>query len=280
MKLLVVAVACLVALVAAEEPIVLHYHENIGIQRAEQIRQAELAADFDGSRITGGSTAALGAYPYMGGLVITLTTGGTSVCGSSLLSNTRLVTAAHCWWDGRNRARQFTVVLGSIRLFSGGTRLNTNNVQMHGSWNPNNANNDVAIIVIPWVNYSNTIRNIGLASGSNDFAGTWAWAAGFGATGDGHNIGSNQALSHARLQVITNAVCRNTFGSSIVVASTICVSGANRVSTCGGDSGGPLVANNVLIGITSFGSPRGCQQNLPAGFARVTSFNAWIRARI
>ncbi|XP_013178901.1 PREDICTED: collagenase-like [Papilio xuthus] len=280
MKLLVVAAACLVALVAAEEPIVLHYHENIGFKRAEQIRQAELAADFDGNRITGGSAASLGAYPFMGGLVIAMTTGQTSVCGSSLLTNTRLVTAAHCWWDGRSQARQFTVVLGSIRLFSGGTRINTNRVQMHGSWNPNNANNDVAVITINSVSYSNNIRNIAMASGSNDFAGTWAWAAGFGATGDGHNIGSNQALSHARVQVITNAVCRNTFGSSIVVASTLCISGANRVSTCGGDSGGPLVANNQLIGITSFGSPRGCQQSLPAGFARVTSFNSWISARL
>ncbi|XP_014355133.2 collagenase [Papilio machaon] len=280
MKLLVLAVACLVALVAAEEPIVLHYHENIGIKRAEQIRLAELAADFDGSRITGGSTASLGEYPYMGGLVIAMTTGQTSVCGSSLLTNTKLVTAAHCWWDGRNQARQFTVVLGSVRLFSGGTRINTNRVQMHDNWNPRNANNDVAVITINWVNYSNNIRNIGMASGSNSFAGTWAWIAGFGVTGDGHNIGNNQALSHARVQVITNDVCRNTYGSSIVVASTICISGANRVSTCGGDSGGPLVANNQLIGITSFGSPRGCQQNLPAGFARVTSFNSWISARL
>ncbi|XP_013140881.1 PREDICTED: collagenase-like isoform X2 [Papilio polytes] len=280
MKLIAIVLCALAALAAAEEPIELDYHNNVGVPKAEALKQAELAADFDGTRIVGGSAAALGAYPYMGGLVITLTDGRTSVCGSSLVSNTRLVTAAHCWRTRNAQARQFVVVLGSIRLFSGGTRITTNRVEMHGSYNMNNLNNDVAMIVINSVAYNNNIRNIGLASGTNDYAGTWAWAAGFGLTADGGNIGNNQFLSHARLQVITNNVCRQTYGSATVIASTLCISGANRVSTCNGDSGGPLAVGNTLIGVTSFGSIRGCQQNQPAGFARVTSFNAWIRARM
>lgn len=89
-----------------------------------------------------------------GGLVIALMSGATSVCGSSLLTNTRLVTAAHCWRDTRNQARQFTVVLGSNRLFSGGTRIATNSVAVHASYNPNTLHNDVAIITIRSVAYS------------------------------------------------------------------------------------------------------------------------------
>ncbi|XP_013141129.1 PREDICTED: collagenase-like [Papilio polytes] len=277
MKVFVV-LSCLAALAVAYEPIELDYHLNVGIPRAEVIKQAELAADFDGSRIVGGSAASLGAYPYMGGLVILLTDGRTSVCGSSLISNTRLVTAAHCWRDRTTQAREFTVVLGSIRLFSGGTRIVTNRVQVHGSYSTSNYNNDIAVITINSVAYTNNIRNIGLASGSNDFAGSWADAAGFGLTADGGSISNNQFLSHARVQVITNNVCRLTFGISTVISSTLCISGANRISTCSGDSGGPLAIGNTLIGVTSFGSSRGCQHNLPAGFARVTSFNAWIRS--
>lgn len=45
------------------------------------------------------------------------------------------------------------------------------------------------------------------------------------------------------LQVITNAVCSNTFGNTIV-ASTLCTSGAGGVGTCGGDSGGPLTVGS------------------------------------
>nr|AGU27161.1 serine protease 13 [Antheraea pernyi] len=284
MKSFVLFVAFVSAVLAFEEPL-RFYHETAGIREAARIKQAEEALDFDGGRITGGSAAALGAHPHMGGLVITLTSGATSVCGSSLLSNTRLATAAHCWWDGRNQARQFTVVLGSIRLFTGGVRINTSNVQMHGSWNPSTIQNDVAIIVIGWVGYTNAINRINLPLGTlanNLFVGTTATAAGFGRTGDNVGIGNNQFLSHVNLPVITNAVCAQTFGN--VIASTLCVSGANGRSTCPGDSGGPLAVTSggqrVLIGITSFGSARGCQLGFPAAFVRVTSFNAWIQARI
>ncbi|CAK1591456.1 unnamed protein product [Parnassius mnemosyne] len=286
MKLFLVALSCLVSLVLAKEPILLHYHENVGISLAERIRQSELAADFDGSRIVGGSAASLGAYPHLGGLVITLTSGQTSVCGSSLLSNTRLLTAGHCWFDGRNQAREFTVVLGSTRLFSGGTRVRTSDVQTHSNYNTNTLNNDLAIIKTQWINFNNNIRPINLPSGSllnNNFVGAWAQAAGFGRTSDSTGISNNQFQSHVNLQVITNSECRRSFGPTIV-SSTLCTSGAGGQSTCGGDSGGPLSINNggntVLIGVVSFGSARGCQLGYPAGFARVTSFVSWIQARL
>ncbi|KAJ2950271.1 hypothetical protein O0L34_g11634 [Tuta absoluta] len=257
-----------------------HYHDNVGIKEAARIKATEEAVNFDGSRIVGGSAASLGQYPHLGGLVVPLTNGQTSVCGSSLITNTRLVTAAHCWWDGVRQARQFTVVLGSLTLFSGGTRINTNNVVMHQNWNPNTIANDVAVIVVPWVNFNNNIRNIGLASGSNQYAGQWAWAAGFGAQRDGTNgIPTNQRLHHVQLQVITNAACRNFFGNSII-ASTLCTDGAARRSTCGGDSGGPLAIGNSLIGITSFGYVHGCEVGWPAAFTRVTSYNSWISSRL
>ncbi|XP_050347635.1 collagenase-like [Nymphalis io] len=283
MKLLIVVVG-LVFAVVAEEPITLDYHEKIGIPEAARIKLAEEAQDFDGSRIVGGQASSLGANPHLGGLVITLTNGRQSVCGSSLLSNTRLVTAAHCWRDRSNQARQFTVVLGSIRLFSGGVRINTNNVVLHGSYNTQTLNNDIAIIRINHVGYNNNIQRIAIATGNNDFVGAWATAAGFGKTADNVGISSNQAQRQVNMQVITNAVCRNTFGSSVIIGSTLCTATTGGRSTCGGDSGGPLWIGSGggrrLIGITSFGSSSGCSRGLPAGFARVTSFAPWINSRL
>ncbi|XP_041983514.1 collagenase-like [Aricia agestis] len=276
----------LLPLVLAYEPIISNYHEEVGIKEAEKIRAYEEAVDFDGGRIVGGTPAAVGTYPHLGGLVIILTNGATSVCGSSLLSNTKLVTAAHCWRDSRNQARQFTVVLGSARLFSGGQRITTSNVQVHAGYNTNTLNNDVAMITISWVAFTNIIQSISLPSGallSNNFVGSRVQAAGYGKTSDAAGISNNQVQSHVTLQVITNAACQQTFGSSIVIGSTLCTSGAGGMSTCSGDSGGPLSINSggrVLVGITSFGSPRGCQAGLPAGFARVTSFVDWIRSRL
>ncbi|GBP41789.1 Collagenase [Eumeta japonica] len=284
--------------VVVEETTAFDYHNKIGIADAARIKQQEEASE--ASRIVGGSAAGWSRYhPDHRRLL--------SVCGASLLTNNRLSTAAHCWWDGRSQARQFVVVLGSTLLFSGGTRITTTSVTMHGSWNPNNLNNDVAIIAIGWFhmtlqddNYfrlrsTDNIRNIALPTNAmnQNFAGQWAWASGFGRTSDlrkdlteslfpAAGIGNNQFLSHVRLQVITNAVCQQTYGNTII-ASTICTSGAGGVGTCGGDSGGPLALDwggqRILIGITSFGSARGCQVGLPAAFARATSFVAWFQAR-
>ncbi|XP_023942814.1 collagenase-like [Bicyclus anynana] len=282
MKLLVVfALLAAASAEVVDPPIFKDYHAEIGIPAAARIKLIEESVDFDGSRITGGNPAQLGSHPHLGGLVISLTSGLTSVCGSSLLSNTRSVTAAHCWRHGFSQAATFTVVLGSIRLFQGGNRISTSNVVTHANYNMINLNNDIAVISFPHVTFTNAIAAIPLASGTNQFVGAWAHAAGFGANGDNMPITINQAKHEVTMQVITNALCAQTYGNTVVVSSVICTSTTGNKSTCGGDSGGPLATgaahNRQLIGITSFGHRDGCQRGHPAGFVRVTSFYAWLR---
>jgi len=47
-----------------------------------------------------------------------------------------------------------------------------------------------------------------------------------------------------------------------------------------GDSGGALAVEEsdgwIQVGVVSFGAAAGCQRGFPVGFARVTSFLAWI----
>ena len=78
----------------------------------------------------------------------------TSVCGASLISSTRLLTAAHCQDDGVFTAQFFTVVLGSNTLFSGGLRIVTSNVVVHPSWNAQNIANDIAVIRVDAVTFT------------------------------------------------------------------------------------------------------------------------------
>ncbi|KPJ03332.1 Collagenase [Papilio xuthus] len=284
MKLVLLSLCCCLGALSALGAVIkpyehpeLNYHERIGFPLAEALKKAELASDFDGGRIISGSQAALGAYPYMAGLIMTMQNGRDSVGGGTLISNTRVLTAAHNLRFEPELVRHVTVVLGSVRIFSGGTRIVSNRMELHANYNPRNLHNDIAIITINRVNYSNNIRNIALASGSNTYAGVWAWAAGFGKTRDASAASPN--LMHVRVQVITNDACRAAFSNSnSVIASTLCISGATG-NICTGDSGGPLVANNRLIGVTSFGSGQ-CEARRPSGFARVSSFNSWIRARM
>ncbi|XP_072946729.1 brachyurin-like [Epargyreus clarus] len=285
MRPILVVLALAVAASAAPqyEPIFYDYHEEIGIPEAARIKAGEESVDFDGSRIAGGTASRLGQWPFMVGLLIQLVDGRTSVCGSSMLSNTRAITAAHCWRHRTNQASFFTLVFGSERLFFGGTRINTNQVEMHASYNQNNLNFDIAMIRMAFVPYSTTINRINLPSGSATYAGVVATAVGFGRTGDGAagNINNNQFLSHVNLQVITNLDCQRVYGTSSVIASTLCTSGAGGRGVCGGDSGGPLmISGPILIGVAKFAAASGCTLGLPAGYARVTSFTSWIWARM
>ncbi|XP_028042169.1 collagenase-like [Bombyx mandarina] len=278
----VLALLALATAAHAFVPIETNYHEVIGIPMAMELKSAEEGADFDGARIVGGSVAGLGTHPHLAAMVITLTDGRTSMCGASLLSHTRSVTAAHCWRTRNSQGRTLQLGFGTTQFFTGGFRINTNNVQMHGSYNMDTIHNDVAMIIHGRVGYTNVIQPIFLPPShllNNQFVGTWAWAAGYGLTRDGG--GSNTQKHQVALRVITNAVCSRTFNG--IIASTLCVDTQGGRSTCRGDSGGPLAftyaGRRTLIGITSFGAAQ-CQQGHPAGFARVTSFASWISARL
>ncbi|CAG4951274.1 unnamed protein product [Colias eurytheme] len=280
MKILVLLI--FIVTVFARETINNDYHESVGIPLASRIKQAE-ENGYSDSRIYEGSLAELGEFPHMGGLIVHFPSGALSVCGSALLSNTKLVTAAHCWTTTGFQAELFTVVLGSVRLFSGGVRIDTDNVITHPDYNPVNRNNDVAVITIDEVEFSDVISPINLPFNSFSYAGSMASVAGFGSTDDNSPLTLSQVLRKADVQVITNTACQQVYGDSVVIDSTLCTSGTFS-NICGGDSGGPLSIHTIdgpqLIGIVSFQSNRGCESGSPAGYARISAFQTWIASQL
>ncbi|XP_045452165.1 transmembrane protease serine 11D-like [Melitaea cinxia] len=280
----------LVAVASATVEVQINYHEAIGIPAATRIKEAEdkilanIANDED--RIIGGVIAQPSAHPYMAGLVISFfNTNARSACGASLISTNRLVTAAHCWdAPGQLFVSEFTVVLGSNFLFSGGTRIATSNVAVHPDWFPTFLRNDVAVIYLPFsVTLTNLIQPIDLPFNHlwETFVGEYATAVGFGITSDAQvGVSANAVSRQVDLRVITVAQCAAVFGNNFVQQSTLCTAGTGRVGICGGDSGGPLVVNrngrNILIGISSFVAANNCEGGHPSAFARVTSFYDFI----
>ncbi|XP_047521946.1 collagenase-like [Pieris napi] len=255
------------------------YHEKIGIPLAIRLKQLELARDFDGSRIFGGHEAPLGAYPHMAGLVIPLTINFDSVCGAALISSTRVLTAAHCMVSD---ARNITVVLGSRTVYYGGVRVKATEAVNHPEWDLfKGLANDIAVMFIPPVTFTDIIQPINLYTGSSDLSGVWASISGYGVTGSSQTLSRDQTLKHMQTQVISNEECQKSFGVEILESNICTRSGDNNDNICSSDSGGPLSLgsgrNGFLIGVVSFGAGN-CELGQPSGFARVSYYAPWIRA--
>ncbi|GBP41783.1 Brachyurin [Eumeta japonica] len=224
------------------------YHSRIGIPEAARIKEYEEREK--ALRIVGGWAAKPITYPYQAGLLITFSkTDSYSVCGACLLSETRLVTAGHCWYDGSIQAKRFEVVLGTDTLFKGGVRVETEDVIVHENYNPIANVNDIAIIKVPQITYTPLISNITLPDRADiyeSFVDHWAWASGFGKASDSQHIfflresftKFDASLRQVKLRIIPNSDCRKVYRS--ITDSHICTSGVGGVGTCGGDSGGPL----------------------------------------
>lgn len=163
--------------------------------------------------------------------------------------------------------------------------VGTAGYRIHASYNPNNLNNDIAILITPTpaFTFNNAVQATRRPTNLGEtFAGETGRSTGWGRT---TNTGATSAvLRKAYNPIITNAVCAQTFGSAVVNAAVICIAtaGVNQ-GVCHGDSGGVLSVQRppgapMQVGITSFVAAAGCVAGFPSGFERMTSHNAWINA--
>lgn len=148
------------------------------------------------------------------------------------------------------------------------TNINSNNLSFF-------VNSDIALIKLPEpVKFSDVIKPIPLACSSTKNMDVIA--IGNGKTGDNRGIAS--ILQYTELKTISTLSCLKTFPFLIFRRSVVCAKGVEKKSTCQGDSGGPLVTpNNSLIGLTSLGSPRGCEYGAPQVYTRISQYLKWIK---
>jgi secreted trypsin-like serine protease len=236
-------------------------------------------------RIVGGVEVAPNSHPYQVALHMTVG-GGTGLCGGSVLTTRSVLTAAHCPVGSSSTL----VIAGAhnrnvVEANQQRRTVTSANYRIHASYNANNLNNDIAILITPTPAFTMTgaVQLTRRPTGgqlSETFAGDTGRSTGWGRTTNG---GSTSAvLRKAYNPVITNAVCAQTFGTGVVNAAVVCIAtaGVNQ-GTCNGDSGGVLSVQRgtgqwVQIGVTSFVASAGCVAGLPSGFERTTSHNTWI----
>ncbi|TFJ95286.1 short-chain dehydrogenase [Platysternon megacephalum] len=228
---------------------------------------APAAASTDGAasqpRIIGGVPSPSAAYPWIAKLSVA-TPAGTYLCGATLVSPTRLLTAQHCL-EG---ATKVTAYIGKATWTAGVMRTSTSFVR-----GPGVKKGDWAVIKLSTAVKATPVKLNGAAK--LDDTATFR-ALGWGVTATGGASAVLQEVDLPRQKP-------GTFDCATTTAELCAGVPTGGKDTCQGDSGGPLLAKNgkswVQVGITSWG--KGCAQAGNLGhYTRVSTYLKAIQAAI
>jgi secreted trypsin-like serine protease len=231
------------------------------------------------SRIVQGNDAARGQFPFYVFLQVMMPQGVGS-CGGSLISDQWIITAGHCV---KGQIMDAAAVLGSLRTVQDPTEpgqkvygIRPEDIHVYPKFSLEHFANDIALIKLPEpVEFSDVIKPISYACSSTK--GMPVVAIGNGLTKD-----SDEALppilQYTELKTVSLLRCLKSFPFLIFRRSVICVKGEEQRSVCYGDRGGPLITpENSLVGLSSFGSPKGCQVGAPQVFTRISAYTKWVK---
>ncbi|CAG7683970.1 unnamed protein product [Allacma fusca] len=224
--------------------------------------------------IVGGVPVNKNELPYQ----ISLQYFGEHMCGGTIISDSAIVTAAHCIFVGYES--EITIVAGDHLLTrDDGTeqRRAVRKVTVHEDYDDNEYPNDIALIILeePFT-LNGAVKALPLAPEGHDANGS-ALTSGWGSLdweGEYPDI-----MYKVSVPIVSDQECIAAYGSD-VVASNICAGfPEGGKDACQGDSGGPLVAEDLgykyLAGIVSWGE--GCAfPNYPGVYTEVSYFVNWI----
>ncbi|MEU2435727.1 serine protease [Streptomyces rubradiris] len=224
--------------------------------------------------IVGGTTTTTTAYPF----IMQITDASQNqFCGGTLVSPTKVVTAAHC---------MVGETTSSVRVVGGRTYLNGTNgtvsrvskIWINPGYTDATNGDDVAVLTLSTSMPYTTAKYVSSAQTGVYAAGTSARILGWGTTSE--NGSSSNQLRTATVPIVSDTSCRSSYGSDFVQSDMVCAGySSGGVDTCQGDSGGPLLIGGVLAGITSWGE--GCAEaGYPGVYTRLTTFSDLVTAQV
>ncbi|XP_047929539.2 transmembrane protease serine 11E isoform X1 [Anser cygnoides] len=232
-------------------------------------------------RIIGGQRAQDGEWPWQASIQLD----GTHRCGASVISNTWLVTAAHCF-RGAKEPRRWTASFG-ILLRPPKQKKYVRRIIVHEKYSEFLLDHeyDVAVVELASpVEFTNDVHSVCLPEASHVFRDNAScFVTGWGALeNDGYSV--NQ-LRQAEVKIISTRICnrREVYGGAVTPGMLCAGYLEGQVDACQGDSGGPLVHANsrgiwYLVGIVSWGDDCG-KPNKPGVYTRVTYYRDWIASQ-
>ncbi|GAB1289780.1 Transmembrane protease serine 11E [Apodemus speciosus] len=206
-------------------------------------------------RIVGGTPAEEGEWPWQS----SLRWDGTHRCGASLINNTWLVSAAHCFRT-HNDPSEWTATFGATlqppKLTTGLRRI-----IVHEKYKYPSHDYDIALAELSRpVPCTNAVHKVSLKN--NGFTQNY--------------------LRQVQVDYIDTETCNQPQSYNGAITPRMLCAGflKGEKDACQGDSGGPLVTSDVrdvwyLAGVVSWGDDCG-QPNKPGVYTRVTAFRDWI----
>ncbi|MBC2902270.1 S1 family peptidase [Streptomyces cupreus] len=224
--------------------------------------------------IVGGSTTTTTSYPFM--MQIT-DSSQNQFCGGTLVSATKVVTAAHCM-VGETTSSVRVVGGRTYRNGTNGTVSRVSKIWIHPSYTDATNGDDVAVLTLSTSMPYTTAPYVSSSQTGVYAAGTTARILGWGTTSAGGS--SSNQLRTATVPIVSNSSCASSYGSDFIASDMVCAGyTSGGVDTCQGDSGGPLLVGGVLAGITSWGE--GCAAaGYPGVYTRLTTFSSLVTAQV
>ncbi|MFD7644854.1 S1 family peptidase [Kitasatospora sp. NPDC059795] len=233
-------------------------------------------------RIVGGTGTSTGDHPWMVALSSRPQFGSSrsgQFCGGALVTPTKVVTAAHCFYDettGRPTQRPaLRVIVGRDDLRgSAGKEVAVDGVWIEPSYSFAANSRDVAVLTLAEPqNDRQLLEMVGPGENRPYAVGTPATVFGWGDT-RGNGTYSN-TLRQVTVPIISDAACEHAYpggpDSAYDARSMVCA-GEDRggKDACQGDSGGPLVVGGRLAGLVSWGA--GCAEaEHPGVYTRISA---------
>ncbi|MGW1504771.1 trypsin-like serine protease [Streptomyces mirabilis] len=241
-------------------------------------------------KIIGGTTTTITTAPWMAQLLYSDDKGTSSTsddvgffCAGSVVSPTKILTAAHCV-KGYDWKAHGAVVTGTSQLPSaGGTDLHGGTASFvwrqwnHPSYNASTIDNDIAVLTLDGPVKVKPIRMTTSGDTASYTSGTKATLYGWGRTSSATQVIS-ETLKTATLPIKSDATCGGYYGGEFIKGHMVCAgnpatgSDTGTTSACNGDSGGPLIVGGRIVGVVSWGVVDCVEKGAYSVFTKVSTY--------
>ncbi|KAK3090068.1 hypothetical protein FSP39_008932 [Pinctada imbricata] len=234
------------------------------------------------TRIVGGHEARPGSLPWM----VMLKELGEQVCGGSIISDTVILTAAHCFEHPASLdTKRWVVYAGKHHVHITDpmeTKHYVSRIIIHEAYNKDTVANDIALLILQnrilynryvspiCLPFMNLFTHLGYAIG---ISAGW---------GDTRNTGTADVLNQVTLQVQSDNTCSHVdwYGHEFIKNTTFCAGyAAGGKDSCLGDSGGPFVIKVgglwFQAGIISWGYDC-ARPRWPGIYTDVSRYMTWV----